>query len=293
MKRIDTAGRAIDLFGAGKPGFKEGNPATDDPPTIVDASWPNHVQEEIARAIEGFGIALDGAKYDQLLTALKRGGLVSALVTFNADAALDDANFGKLHIYTGAGGHTFSWTNAAKPGLNFEIVNLGSGNLTLNPDGAEEIDNVASIVLAAGQSVRVRRISDSDAIVTAARGYGGVSGNVAYLDAVQAFTRAQRYTPVALVDGASIAWDLDVAPMAKVTLGGNRTMAAPTNQRDGGMFVLEVTQDGTGNRTLAWNVAFEFGVEGTPIQPTTAGKKTIYVFLSDGAAMRCVGRWEN
>jgi len=175
MKRIDTAGRAIDLFGAGKPGFKEGNPATDDPPTIVDASWPNHVQEEIARAIEGLGIALDGAKYDQLLTALKRGGLVSALVTFDADAALDDANIGKLHIYTGAGGHTFGWTNNAKPGLNFEIVNLGAGNLTLEPDGAEEIDGVASIVLGAGQSVRVRRISDTDAIVTAARGYGGGS----------------------------------------------------------------------------------------------------------------------
>jgi hypothetical protein len=119
------------------------------------------------------------------------------------------------------------------------------------------------------------------------------TGNFAMLDAVQAFTRAQRYTPVALVDGASIAWDLDVAPMAKVTLGGNRTMAAPTNQRDGGMFVLEVTQDGTGGRTLAWNVAYEFGVEGTPVQPTAAGKKTIYVFISNGAAMRCVGRWEN
>lgn len=121
----------------------------------------------------------------------------------------------------------------------------------------------------------------------------GTPAGVAYLAQVQAWTKAQRYTPVALVDGASIAWNLDDAPMAKVTLGGNRTMAAPTNQRDGGMFVLEVTQDGTGGRTLAWNVAFEFGLEGTPVQPTAAGKKTIYVFLSDGAAMRCVGRWEN
>jgi len=119
------------------------------------------------------------------------------------------------------------------------------------------------------------------------------AGNFAMLDVVQAFTKAQRYAPVALVDGASIAWNLDDAPMAKVTLGGNRTLAAPTNQRDGGMFVLQAIQDGTGGRTLAWNAAYDFGTEGTPTLPSGAGKIAAFVFLSDGAAMRCVGRWSN
>jgi hypothetical protein len=81
--------------------------------------------------------------------------------------------------------------------------------------------------------------------------------------------------------------------MAKVTLGGNRTMAAPTHQRDGGMFVLQAIQDGTGSRTLAWNAVYEFGTEGTPTLPTGAGKIAYFVFISDGAAMRCVGRWSN
>lgn len=287
MKYVPPIGGGVD------DPYIDANPGVGQDGSAVPAAAIEAPQREIVAVIAALGLTPDEEIFTQLLTAMKRGGLVSALVTFNADAALDDANFGKLHIYTGAGGHTFSWTNAGKPGLNFEIVNLGGGNLTLNPDGAEEIDGVASIALTVGQSVRVRRISDTDAIVTAARGYGTGGGNFAYLDTVQAFTRAQRYTPVALVDGASIAWDLDLAPMARVTLGGNRTMAAPTNQRDGGMFFVEVIQDGTGGRTLAWNAVFDFGGEGTPVQPTGAGKKAIFGFLSDGAAMRCVGRWSN
>jgi len=118
-------------------------------------------------------------------------------------------------------------------------------------------------------------------------------GSAALLNAVQAFTAAQRYAPVALTDGASIAWDLDAAPMARVTLAGNRTMAAPSHQRDGGMFVLSAIQDGAGGRSLAWNVAYDFGLDGVPTLPSGSGKIAIFVFLSDGAAMRCVGRWSN
>lgn len=117
--------------------------------------------------------------------------------------------------------------------------------------------------------------------------------NHAYLDVVQAFTRAQRYAPTTLTDGATIAWDLDLGPLARVTLAGNRTMGAPANRRDGGCFILIVTQDGTGGRTLAWNAAFDFGIEGTPVLPTGANKVAIFTFISNGASMFCIGRWNN
>ena len=32
-----------------------------------------------------------------------------------------------------------------------------------------------------------------------------------------------------LTDGSTIAWDVSTSPVAKVTLAGNRTLAAPTN----------------------------------------------------------------
>ena len=74
MRRIATGSNrnpAIDLFGTGKHGFKTGNRSLGDPPSTPGGEWYNSVQEEIARAIEGAGIALDAAKYDQLLAAIK------------------------------------------------------------------------------------------------------------------------------------------------------------------------------------------------------------------------------
>lgn len=117
--------------------------------------------------------------------------------------------------------------------------------------------------------------------------------NHAYLDVVQAFTRAQRYAPATLTDAATISWDLDLAPLGRVTLGGNRTVGAPANQRDGGAYVLVVNQDATGGRTLAWNAAFDFGIDGVPTLPPAANRVAIFTFLSNGTSMRCIGRWSN
>jgi hypothetical protein len=116
---------------------------------------------------------------------------------------------------------------------------------------------------------------------------------IPFLASVNAFTRAQRYTPVVLTDAATVAWDLDVAPHARVTLAGNRTVGAPTNLRDGGEYRLVVIQDGTGGRTLAWNAAFDFGEDGTPTLPSGVGKIAIFGFVSDGTKLYCVSRWNN
>jgi hypothetical protein len=70
MKRIDSANVHADLFGPGKDGFQGGNPALNLPATFFTDDWCNHVQEEIAKVIEHFGVALNGAQYDQLLQVL-------------------------------------------------------------------------------------------------------------------------------------------------------------------------------------------------------------------------------
>ena len=71
MQRINSTNRAANKFGAGKDGFQGGSPATGVKATYVTPEWANAVQEEIARAIEGAGIALDASKHDQLLAAIK------------------------------------------------------------------------------------------------------------------------------------------------------------------------------------------------------------------------------
>lgn len=117
--------------------------------------------------------------------------------------------------------------------------------------------------------------------------------DVAYLGVVQAFTKAQRYDDfqLAIVTG-NVAWNLDDKPSARLTLTSSPTMSAPTNQRVNGYFAVEFNT-GAGGFAVAWDGVFDFGAEGTPIVPTGAGKTAIYIFKSDAASMRCVGRWNN
>jgi hypothetical protein len=68
----------------------------------------------------------------------------------------------------------------------------------------------------------------------------------------------QRLTPasVSLVDGANIALDASQGDVFIVTLGGNRTLSAPTNPKGGQRFTLIVNQDGVGGRTLTFDAAY-------------------------------------
>jgi hypothetical protein len=96
---------------------------------------------------------------------------------------------------------------------------------------------------------------------------------------------------VALTDGATIAIDASAGNVQDVTLGGNRTIAAPTNAVDGQTLMLRITQDGTGSRTLTWNSVFDFASIGTPELSTTAGKTDVvpFIYIAAATKWRCLG----
>ena len=75
----------------------------------------------------------------------------------------------------------------------------------------------------------------------------------------------------ALSDGATITIDMATACHHSVTLGGNRTFAAPSNQAVGQAGSIFITQDGTGSRTAAFNSAFKFVGGTAPTLTTGAG----------------------
>ena len=87
-----------------------------------------------------------------------------------------------------------------------------------------------------------------------------------------------------LTDGATINWNLFIGQVATVTLGGNRTFAAPTNMRVG-TYILHVIQDGSGNRTLNWNATFKWAAGVAPTLTTTAAARDVFSFVSDGTNM--------
>jgi hypothetical protein len=93
----------------------------------------------------------------------------------------------------------------------------------------------------------------------------------------------QGFSPtLTLTDAATITWDTNSGQVSKVTLAGNRTMAAPTNLQDGGFYSIQVTQDGTGSRTLAWDAIFKWNAATAPTLSTTAAAVDFFNFRSDG-----------
>lgn len=96
------------------------------------------------------------------------------------------------------------------------------------------------------------------------------STGVALLAQANVFTKAQTVTPVALTDAASIATDASLSNTFTVTLGGNRTLANPTNMTNGCIYNWRVKQDGTGSRTLAYGSKFKWPGGTAPTLTTTA-----------------------
>ena len=103
----------------------------------------------------------------------------------------------------------------------------------------------------------------------------------AILDAVaHTFTKATVHTPVALTDAATIATDASLGNRFRVTLGGNRTLGAPTNPTDGQQCIWEITQHATGGRTLALATGaggFAYGTDITSVTLTTTANATDYL----------------
>jgi len=99
------------------------------------------------------------------------------------------------------------------------------------------------------------------------------------------------YSPaITLTDGATLNWDTSLGQVAQVTLGGNRTFAAPTNLVNGGFYSLLIIQDGTGSRTISWNAVFDFTGGTAPTLSTAAGSKDLIAWRSDGTNLLEVGR---
>ena len=97
MKRISTATKVVDKFGAGKPGFTNGNAVAGLAATDLEADWFDHVQEEISRVIEAGGGAVDGSSYTQLLTAIQ--SLIGSIsIKQYSITALPNANVGPIIV---------------------------------------------------------------------------------------------------------------------------------------------------------------------------------------------------
>jgi hypothetical protein len=106
----------------------------------------------------------------------------------------------------------------------------------------------------------------SDVGATNAQIWAG-SATDKYLTPATLYTSA---VPQALTSGATITPDFGAGLNFSLTLATNATLANPSNQKVGQSGVIEITQDGTGSRTLAYGSNWKFP-GGAPVLSTAAG----------------------
>lgn len=145
-------------------------------------------------------------------------------------------------------------------------------------------------VLAVGaNSANMKKVSDAGAVNLEA---GDLQPNGVYMFVYVTGTgwilvsgggqAAAAIVEATLTDQNVIAWNAGDSPRAKVTLGGNRTIAAPTNATAGQRVTLRVIQDATGSRTLTWNNAFVWRSGSAPTLSTAANASDVFIFYYDG-----------
>ena len=116
---------------------------------------------------------------------------------------------------------------------------------------------------------------------------------VANLKTAQEFTATQNFNATTLSDASTVSWDASANQVTSVTLGGNRTLGAASNQIDGGVYVISIIQDGTGSRTLSFNSNYKFVNGSAPTLSTAANARDVLVFVSNGTNMFEIGRAAN
>jgi hypothetical protein len=107
---------------------------------------------------------------------------------------------------------------------------------------------------------------------------------VAGLADANSFTAAQRGSISALTDGATITPNFALANNFSLTIGGNRTLANPTNLTAGQSGAIVITQDSTGSRTLAYGSNWKFAGGTAPTLTTTASAVDVLVYYVESAS---------
>jgi hypothetical protein len=152
-------------------------------------------------------------------------------------------------------------------GLNSSGLGLGTASQRDVGTGAE---NIADVSLS---DIRYARVSADNSFIGANT-----------FTSVATFN-GQVYSPiVSLTDAASISLDLSTGNSFAVTLGGNRTLANPSNAIAGQVGYIYVYQDGTGSRTLSFGNSYRFAKGAAPVMTTSISAVDMLVFSVRGVS---------
>ena len=189
-------------------------------------------------------------------------------------------------------GPTLSSTGSSDTNIDINLVPAGTGNVNLSADAVQIGDNNANATLTTQGT--------GDLILNTNNGTN--AGNITLLDGangdieftnngtgVVKFNDAAYFPEATLTFDATQDWDVQAAPVAKVTLTNNVVFDAPSNPTTGQFVSILCIQDGTGSRTIGWNAVFEFAADTAPTATTTADQADLFSFRYNGTKWLSVG----
>jgi len=176
-----------------------------------------------------------------------------------------------------------------------EATANGTNYVSLSAPTTLSADLSLTLPSADGTSGQFLSTNGSGILSFASGGVTGVStsatGTVLTLsDSNILFGKGGYFAEATLTDGATVTWNASTQQVCKLTLGGNRTISAPTNGATGQFISIAVIQDATGSRTLTWNSAYEFTGDTAPTLTTTVSKADVFVFRYNGTVWHEMGR---
>lgn len=231
-------------------------------------------------------------------TMLANTTITDANISASAEIAVSKLADGTARqlLQTDAAGTGVEWTdNVDIPGTldvtgaaTFDSTITAAGNVTLNAqadlrfadsDSSNWVAFQAPATVASNITWTLPAADGTSGQALGTDGAGTLSWtSYAGLDTAQTWTRGQRGEITALTDGATITPDFSDSNNFSVTLGGNRTLANPTNLVAGQSGCIWITQDGTGGRTLAYGSQWDFSGGTAPTLSTAANARDCLVY---------------
>jgi hypothetical protein len=227
------------------------------------------------------------------ITMLTLDGSDAGTATFNHDIILGNDSFiqfgGASETISGDGTDmTIAANNLTVDAAADIVLDAAGNNVTFKSGGTSILD----ISNSSSDAVITSSVQDKDIIFKGDDGGSAVTALTLDMSAggTSIFGAAAFNAEATLTDASTISWDVAASPVAKVTLGANRTLGAGSNAVAGQFVSLLVIQDGTGSRTLSFNAAYEFTADTAPTLTTTASKGDLFVFRYNGSKFLEVGR---